>query len=1031
MKFRLIAILLPISMSLNGQVLGDYSTLPVNDNDALPSQQVNCVFQDREGYVWFGTSEGLCRYDGYSMKVYKSSYLSPDLLGSNNVNCITQDNRQRVWIGTTKGLNVFDKLSGTIRPVDHPALQDVYVNTMIHIAGSGLWVGTETGLFLYNERDEQWKIFRPDPSDPGSIATNRIRALCAGREGELWVGLWLEGLSRLDISTGVFEEYPPISRYNCVSAIHRDRDGTLWLGAWGEGVYRLDDPLDPASAVYHRLDSGSHYEKLIYSILRVDDTSLLVGTGLGVDIVVESSDRTLYHSSETESVTGIHNSGVKQLYCNDGEIIWVATRNNGVYMLFREERMFDNHELSNRELSLQSPSMNAFIQWGDDILIGTDNVGIVRFKKDGRMILAQDDPELSIIPSPIGNVLCFAKNPDGNEMYIGTQYQGLILCRLENGRIDSVVRDRYVPPSDWLLSNIVSSICHDNDGNVWIGTDKGINIITSARDSLAYGENRMGRTIDIGCITQDRKGRIWLGTHSDGILLADTSGGLDNLSFKSYNVAGGGIDIDNIECIYEDSRGRLWVGTNGGSLCMYDERSDRFEMVRGIDEFSGDIIRSIIEFGDFLWMGTYRGLLQYDPDRGPESGLVVFTEADGLIDNEFNRSAAMADGDGRLYFGTPHGFVRFDPGDLRIGMQKIPLVLTDIKLFYNSIDLLSASERQRLWGDTHPLYSRRITLSHRDDHFGIEFATLSYKHPEKNRYAYMLEGFDKGWNYVNSQNRSVYYTNMRSGHYRFKVRGSNENSYMRVEPEVLDIIVLPPLWLTWWAFMIYFLLLVFAAYRVVRGIRYRTRIRMEAFEHKKNEELSQEKIQLFTNISHELLTPLTVINCSVEELQRKYNDYGKSWNAIKGNIFRLNRLLEQILEFRKAEKGKLTLKLTHGDIGTFVTGLCEDYFVQYGIDRHISFEYQATPENIPAWFDSNAVDMIIYNLVSNAFKYNSGNGRVKLDVVAGSGADARWVAITVGNTGHGFTEEQLSRTVPVLLVCRTRQNGKRDRAFPR
>ncbi|MBP6169886.1 MAG: response regulator [Bacteroides sp.] len=1010
MKAHLITLLLIFNLPLYGQLLQGYCIQPINSQDALPTKQVNCIFQDKEGYVWFGTAEGLCRYDGYSLKTYKSSYLTPNVLNGNIVNCITEDNRGRLWIGTTLGLTVFDKRSGSFRQIDYPPLCNNFVNTLFYSGKDQLWIGTENGLFLYNEWENTFRVFLTDAKDQTTISGNRVRAICEATDGNLWIGVWSNGLCYFNTQTYTFTRYPSLCSRNCVTSILCDEENKLWLGAWAEGVYFVENANNPETVKYHRMDKNTRYEKLIYSFIRSDKGEILVGTGLGMEMIKETASGRTYHNLDEESILGMPNCGIRNLYSGANDIIWMATQNNGVYMLFKEKRLFTNYEFKAPNGLTNSLAMNAFLEWGDDILIGVDNVGLVRFTKEGRMIPAQEDRELQKIPFPMGNVKCMTKSPDGSKLILGSEYGSLFICHLQGQQIVSGRQYWGPETTNWVLGIIVSAICYDKDQNLWIGTDRGLNIITATKDTLSYGQNELGKTIFINSMLEDSRGRIWIGTDADGMILVDSRKGIDKLLFKEYNIRNAGIPINKIECIYEDSRHRLWVGTNGGGLCLYNEKTDCFERVRGINEFSGDAILSIVEYGDFLFMGTYQGLLQYNPDAEEGHQLIVFTVADGLTDNAFSSNAVMAGRDGRLYFGTTHGFLSFHPDDYTVEKEKRQLVFSEIKLFHNSIDQLPSKALHRLSPDGHPSYSRKITLSHNDYHFGIEFATLSYKHPEKNRYAYKLEGFDKDWNYVNAQNRSVYYTNLKSGKYRFMVMGSTENSYMHPEPQILEIEVLPPPYLSWWAFLVYSLLLVLIICWVIRSVRYRTKIKMQEFAH--NEELAQEKIQFFTNISHELLTPLTIINCSVEELQRKYNDYGKNWNAIKGNIFRLNRLLEQILEFRKAEKGKLQLTISFGDIGAFVTGLCERYFAQYSNNRHMEFVYESVPRHIPAWFDKSAIDMIVYNLVSNAFKYNDKNGKVHLSIKAeGKVSDhaVEYVSITVGNTGHGFAAEQASR----------------------
>ncbi|MDR1200931.1 MAG: response regulator [Tannerellaceae bacterium] len=1011
MKGYLIPLLISLNVICHATLSGEYHIQPINNQDALPAKEINCIFQDSEGYIWFGTSDGLCRYDGYSVKIFKSSYQAPSLLQDNMVTSLAEDSNGLLWIGTLKGLNIYDRKTGEIISVDDPRLADLYIRVLHHTGKGQLWIGTDDGLFVYEEQSGTFHQFISDPTNPATVNGNKIRTLCEDNEGNIWAGFFDDGLCRITMETFEVVRYPNLGVRNRITAIFLDKDNNLWLGAWADGVYKVLNHEDPAMATYQRMDSTTRYERLIYTIMQDENGDILLGTGLGIDRITPPYTPDEYQPLKIRETTGSPNNEITGLCPDNNGIIWIATKRNGVYQLFKERNVFTNYEYESLDDLKQPASVNCFYEWGDDILIGIDKVGIARFNKNTEEICSsQYDKELGKIPFPMGHLRTIVKQPGTDRLYLGSEYGGLFICELGNDHIRSA--NQYLKPwsSDWLTGDIVQGICCDREGNVWISTNHGFNIITPAKDTLIYGIRELGKDILCQSIIEDDKGNIWIGTSHYGIIKIDKSKGVYQLIFQEYTFENQKNHINDVKCLYQNSRKQLFAGTKGGGLCSYNEESDRFVPVSGIESFSSHTIFSIVESEQYLYMGTNQGLLQFDPYGEENKQLIVFTKSDGLLDNTFNPNAVMKSENDNLYFGTPRGFVVFDPKQIEADIPTGNLVISDIRIFHNSYDNLPEKQRKRISPDYHPNYARRIILSHREYNFGIEFATLSYKHPDKNRYAYMLEGFDNDWNYVTATNRFAYYTNMKSGTYRFLVRGTNENSYMNPEPEALEIIVLPPPYKSWWAYLIYITLFFSVAFVVIRFLLYRTKMKMQDMEHRKNEELAQEKIKFFTNISHELLTPLTIISCSIEELQRKYNDRGNAWKAIRGNIFRLNRLLEQILDFRKAEKGRLKLAVSYGDAAKFITGLCRDNFLYYEQRKHIRFIYNTLPEHIPAWFDRNMIDMIMYNLISNAFKYNRTNGLVSVSVEAEEQMEEyayRYLHIKIGNTGDGLSPRQM------------------------
>ena len=371
---------------------------------------------------------------------------------------------------------------------------------------------------------------------------------------------------------------------------------------------------------------------------------------------------------------------------------------------------------------------------------------------------------------------------------------------------------------------------------------------------------------------------------------------------------------------------------------------------------------------------------------------------------------------GQIYYGTPSGFCIFHPNLVNYDSTHTPTIISDFKIFHKSFDELPNKKKKQLSGKTHPLYSKNITLTSSDNNIGIKFAALSYVHPEKKKYAYKLEGFDKDWIYTDATSRTAFYTNLPSGEYRFLVKTLNEGRVENENYEEFGIKVLPPFYKTNLALVCYLFLITISGYVFYRFQNYRYKlkeaVKVEQIERIKAEELHQSKFKFFFNISHEFLTPLSIISCSIEELKRMYNIDNKILKAAQSNTIRLNRLIEEILDFQKLENNKLKLNISYGDISSFVCNLCQENFALLAKNKNVSLCMQSEPEHIAAWFDTNKIDKILYNLLSNAIKFSYQDGRGKIEILLKaedqeSEFQYKTLLIKIRNIGKGIATDEL------------------------
>ena len=448
-------------------------------------------------------------------------------------------------------------------------------------------------------------------------------------------------------------------------------------------------------------------------------------------------------------------------------------------------------------------------------------------------------------------------------------------------------------------------------------------------------------------------------------------------------------------------------GTEGGGLYLYNRSTGQFEEKTRTYSIPGDVIVSIEEDkSGNLWLGTVSGLVKlYVVAVGNDFSTRIYTSADGLQDNFIVNSSCSRDGE--LFFGGHKGYNSFFPDKMEIPSQETNFLITDIKIFNHSFKNLPVELQQKI-SPVMPTYTSKIELPYKYNNFSIEFAALTYKNPELNRYAYRLQNFDRDWQYTDADRRFAYYNNLPSGTYTFQLKATNENGEWSGYVREFTVVVLPPFWATWWAYLLYMVLVLVIGVLIYRTIKKRillqNALRLREMEKAKAEELNHAKLQFFTNITHELLTPLTIISATVDELKTQAPSHNDLYTVMNSNIQRLIRLLQQILEFRKAETGNLKLRVSPGDLAAFVRTGTES-FKPLVKKRKIHFSLLCDPESIVGYFDIDKLDKIMYNLLSNAAKYNKEDGFIQV-TLSYDEEDREFVLLRVKDNGKGISREK-------------------------
>ncbi len=784
----------------------------ISIEQGLSQSAVLAIHQDRDGWMWFGTEDGLNRYDGYEFRVYKHEPRNPRSLSNAGIWTIFEDRDGRIWVGTDGGgLCLWDPVGDDFRtwrhdPDDPTSLGSDVVRAIAQTADGALWIATDGGgLARMDPEEESFRRYAHDPEEPGSLASDRVRALLVDRAGRLWIGTQGGGLDRFDPDRNSFAHHrhdpanPASLSDDEVYDLSEDRLGRIWIGTYNGGLNRLDTATsgfvryparegDPTSLAGNRVSS----------IVEDVDGTIWVGTDAGLTEWVPDTDAFLRYANRGTDPRSLSHDKVTSLFVDAGGVMWVGTKAGGLNKWNPRTAAFRHVQRDpENPASLSSNMVTSFQKAADGTLyIGTfggglnvmdTEAGTVRHLRAGESGLGGD------------GVMALKLDRSGI-LWIGTYRKGLRRYDPRTGAFRGFEHDPADPTS--LGARGVMSIHEDRQGTLWVGSfGGGLNrldresgtferFVHDPDDPRSLGGDR------VTAMVEDLRGNFWIGTDGGGLNRFDAAAGAFERIAPEAN-DGVAVDLDDILALYVDPNDTLWIATQGAGLHRW-RAADRyagkpaFRVYTEEDGLPNNLIYGILrDDRGYLWLSTNKGLSRFHP--GNES----FTNYDtrrGLQSNEFNFGAHYRSPDGELYFGGINGFNVLEPGETLDNPYRPPVVLT--KLFRLDHERQSETPLSRL---------DELVLHHRESVVWIEFAALDYTAPESNRYAYKLEGFDADWIDLGTMRRATF-TNLDPGQYTLHLRGSNSDGVWSEEERALKVRVLPPPWKTWWAYTGYVLI---------------------------------------------------------------------------------------------------------------------------------------------------------------------------------------------------------------------------------
>ena len=981
---------------------------------SLPTNEVQKVYQDRDGFIWFATRNGLCQYNGYETTLYKSNLYSPDLLTTNSITCLVDDNNNNLWIGTSEGLNVMDKRTGEIKKYKAPSISNNVVSALCVTRDNTLWVGTDNGLCRYVPEKDTFVVCGDEFGD-GRLRYVTIKSLLEDSDGDLWIGTWAQGLFRYSPSTDKVVVYPKINEQYSSHVIYEDSNKDIWVGSWGYGLFKLRNPKDMENVSYQSFlhengDDSSLSDNIVYDIAEdINTHTLWVGTRSGLSILRLDESSSFINYKSGKSDYRIPSDEVNSIMRDSQKNMWIGAIGGGVLMADTRQPAFALHTLNFGDEDIPVTSVRTLFADSDQNLwIGVGTYGLARREYvTGELKMYSHIPEFSGVKD-LPSLFAVVQRKKSGDIWFGMYNGGLYVYRK-----GEKVKHLTTKNSAFLTSDCVSALYEDYEGNCWIGTRGGIGVRLSDGtdyrfETMNFNDSLSAGWIYVRDIVQDMDNSVWLATSNFGVIhITGDVRQPSTLKYENYSFHNRKLITNTVLCMHIDRFGRLWAGTEGGGLYLYNRSTGQFEEKTRTYSIPGDVIVSIEEDkSGNLWLGTVSGLVKlYVVAVGNDFSTRIYTSADGLQDNFIVNSSCSRDGE--LFFGGHKGYNSFFPDKMEIPSQETNFLITDIKIFNHSFKNLPVELQQKI-SPVMPTYTSKIELPYKYNNFSIEFAALTYKNPELNRYAYRLQNFDRDWQYTDADRRFAYYNNLPSGTYTFQLKATNENGEWSGYVREFTVVVLPPFWATWWAYLLYMVLVLVIGVLIYRTIKKRillqNALRLREMEKAKAEELNHAKLQFFTNITHELLTPLTIISATVDELKTQAPSHNDLYTVMNSNIQRLIRLLQQILEFRKAETGNLKLRVSPGDLAAFVRTGTES-FKPLVKKRKIHFSLLCDPESIVGYFDIDKLDKIMYNLLSNAAKYNKEDGFIQV-TLSYDEEDREFVLLRVKDNGKGISREK-------------------------
>ncbi len=1006
---KAVLILLPFVLFVSS-VYAQFYDLKFNyltvDN-GLNSNRIRCTFRDSKNFLWVGTEYGLNRFDGTKVQTF-------DYLGG-NVRFVFEDSKQNIWIGSNLGIYLFDKSTDTFQGIPllsdlHPSTEQLAVTSIVESKSGDFWLSTYNGLVCWNPATKKSQQFLISTTE-NNEATNKLESLSFDSNGGLWLVSKGNKLWKFSMESHQFSSFSiPLVEPNSANEnrLIVEPNGTVWVGTSTQGLFSYNQQNQ---CFTHYNYAGNHQGtngKEITGFFIQDKRFLLIAMNHGglnrLDLETGNFEYCTYNEGKSD---GLNNDGLWSVYIDQEGILYVGTSAGGVNIHNPKMERFNTF----RHNSLDNNSLVYNVIWcfyedsNGLIWIGTDGGGVSVFNPKTKTFTnyRHNDADQESIS---GNAVLGITEDQNHDIWLGTWGAGLNKFDRNTGKFTHYLPNPNDPTA--ISSTNIYGISTDENGNLWLAnmTPSGLDIfdvkkgviqkyLHNPADSLSLPDNVILR------IVKQKDNVMGFISRNHYSTFDEKSNSFHNRTFNNK---------EGFTDVIQDKSSNTWITTQAsGVIKIYP--NGKSEKINEIHGFSISQVGGLLEDNDGnIWISSALGLTSYN-DQSKK--FQQFTAADGLKAAQFTNFAKLKASDGTLYFGGYNGFNSFKPDQLNPNNFIPQVYIDEFQIFNETVTPLTPnSPLKQTISET-----KEIVLSYKQSVFSFGFTSINFTYPEKARYAYQMEGYDEKWNFTTADRRYATYTNLNPGTYTFKVKACNNDGLWNETPTCIKLIITPPFWKTWWAYGFYFLLIsgilyLFLSYSLIRhGIK--TKLELERLEAEKKHEIDQLKLNFFANVSHEFRTPLTLITGPLDYFmegnhkQHPEKDQ-KYFSLMKRNADRLLQLISKVLDFGKLDSGFLNVYLKNDDLILFLKSLTESFTV-LAERKNIEFITQFNKLNHQAWFDPDLMDKIVFNLLSNAFKFTPENGRISFETTILEGEQnnpAEMIEIVVKDNGTGIAKDQ-------------------------
>lgn len=995
MKKRIVMLLLSLCSCIAAQEnqSSKYYFSHLSVDKGLSQSSVLCILQDKIGYMWFGTKEGLNRYDGVSFRTFTHNPLSMNGLGNNVINSMYEDLAGNIWLGTDGGIYIYKNEDESFEKFNIKNSDNQTITKPVYyIAGDddgNIWFAVESqGMFCYRIDKKELKHYSIKLNDK---ANANVVSFCIDQQKTIWLGLGDKGLF---YTNNLFKDIIPFTEKDSednmfenevIFKIIPENKNNLYIGSSRKGFTKIN------LINKHTQDLLSGNSKtnntFVRCVLKSSPNEFWIGTENGIYIYNSNLNSYTKLKHDSDDDYSLSDNAIYSLYKDREDAIWVGSYFGGINYYPPKYTYFEKYYPLIRQNSISGKIVREFCQdKNGNIWIGTEDAGLNLFNpRNGTFTQFKDDNLYHNI-----HALCL----DDDKLWVGTFSMGLYRIDLKTNRIEKHFTKNTDAGS--LVNNNVFAMYKTSLGELYVGTSAGLNIYN--RSTQSFDKVEYMKDIFVFDIFEDSKGDIWFASYVSGLFKYSPR----DKSWKHYvsdSTKPNSLPYDKVISIFEDSNHKIWITTQGGGFCSFDSKTETFIQASNDKHIlHNHVIYKIIEDDSHnFWLTTNRGLYCYDPRTDIYK---TYTTANGLLGNQFNYSSGLKTADGKIYIGGIDGFIAFNPTTFAENNTKAPIVITDFFLFNKHI---TAKDPNTPLTKNISLVEE-LNLKYDQNSFSFNFASLSYIASDVNSMVYKLEGFDKEW-YAASSSQTASYTNLKPGNYVFSVKYTNSDK----EIKKIKITIDSPFWQTPLAFILYFVLIAGSAGFVIRNYQKRLQNKQKyqliKIESQKEKEIYEAKVEFFTNVAHEIRTPLTLIKGPLENVMKKEDlddNIKDDLNVMEKNTTRLLNLTNQLLDFRKTEEKGFSVNFTQINISELIRET-HTRFYPTAKDLKLVFDLSLPENDLYAAVDKEAFTKILSNLFTNAIK--NSNSFISITLREVSEYNPEMFSISVTNDGDTIPTE--------------------------